>query len=233
MRIVVYGVPAARESARKLGAALGVRIFIDHFPLLSPATKIINYGNSVMYDYWDQVLINRPGAVRNCIDKVETFKILKKAGVKIPQFATNKKDIGKDWDTVVVRSDIYAAKNQGLDYWYRWRKKRIPDAPLYTKFFEHKKEFRVCVLRHEDKNYVEAYQKVSNGNGEWELIHVNHKTHDYMKDQCILAAEALKIDYVGFDVLYNSYADFVILEANSAPILTEEMVLHFKQLLGK
>jgi glutathione synthase/RimK-type ligase-like ATP-grasp enzyme len=49
---------------------------------------------------------------------------------------------------------------------------------------------------------------------------------------CIRAARALSIDYVGFDVLAQTKNDCVIIEANSGPILTEEAIDAFHELIG-
>lgn len=230
MDICVLGVPAASESAKKLAKALGCHAYIDQWAALKKKDAVINYGSTYIPGYWDyKNIINHPLAVARCIDKVKTLETLWAAGVRVPGFSTDKKDVSKHWEIVVVRSDVRAAKNKGMDYWYRRDKKRLPEAPLYTQYFEHKKEFRVVVLK---GKIVDVYQKVVE-NDEWSFYSVKHTSMKKMKDQCILAADALKIDYVGFDVVYNNANDFVILEANSAPILTPETVEAFKQLLGK
>ena len=62
------------------------------------------------------------------------------------------------------------------------------------------------------------------------------RSYNYLepiKEACLRAATALKIDYVGFDVLVNKQNEFVILEANSAPIATMEVLQAFKRLIKK
>lgn len=41
---------------------------------------------------------------------------------------------------------------------------------------------------------------------------------------CVKGAELLGIDYVGFDVLAKNKKDFRICEANSGPILTDDVL---------
>ena len=59
-------------------------------------------------------------------------------------------------------------------------------------------------------------------------VNFNHqapKGFEKIDEHCIKAAKALGIDYVGFDVLAHTKKDFVILEANSGAIMTDEAAL--------
>jgi len=175
-------------------------------------------------------LINSAKAVACCIDKLRTFTVLQEAGIKnIPEFTTNAAKT-KDWELVVVRKEVDGKGNAGMQY-INPEKQAIPDAPLYTKYFYHKTEYRVVVVP--EKNgimSVEAYEK-KNVDGEWEFLPDNSIHLDAMKAECIKAANALKIDHVGFDVLMDRQKKFVILEANSGPILLEDTVKAFKKML--
>jgi glutathione synthase/RimK-type ligase-like ATP-grasp enzyme len=76
-------------------------------------------------------------------------------------------------------------------------------------------------------NVVGRYLKEV-ANDEWHLNSMEAEGFEHIDKACIKAAEALKIDYVGFDVLSRGKRTFTILEANSAPILTEDAAAAIK-----
>ncbi len=188
---------------------------------------VINYGCNRKLTV--NAKINSATAISRCIDKHTTFSLLSKHDIPVPQYTLDK-NVAATWPCVVVRAEKDGAMNAGMEYCYpKGKAACVPDAELYTEYFNHKKEFRVVVLKNA---IIACYEKVREGD-EWMFY---ERTYQYLlpiKEACLMAAAALKIDYVGFDVLVNQDNEFVILEANSAPIITEDVMKAFKRLIKK
>lgn len=215
--IVVYSNPSAK-SAKKLAAAFGVRAmngWDDNFYGMRDK-RVFNYGCSAKTPC--KTVINSVAAVECCIDKVSTFQVLRHAGVPVPNFVTNQHQVPKHWEQIVCRADARGCKNEGMQIISQGE--AIPKAALYTEYFFHKKEYRVVVFK---GKVVAIYSKEEDGEGGWDLIFRVNKGFEAINKACLDAAKALNIDYVGFDVVAKTKKDFVILEANTGPILTEEV----------
>lgn len=166
--------------------------------------------------------INKRAAVKRCVDKIKTFETLHAAGVRVCMWATNKELASKLFERIVVRSKVDGRKAEDLDYFFQGDK--LPDAPLYTEYFEHKYEYRVVVFMGQvvGRYYKAETGFMPNGQVEWSFMVQPKRGFEQIDEACLKAAKALGIDYVGFDVVAKNKKDFVILEANSGPILTEE-----------
>lgn len=230
MNVIVVSPKASCKSAKALAEAIGA-VHCNPYEQdrydFSKYDGVINYGVSRKLRY--QNIVNTPEAVSICVDKLKTFEIFKKNGIAHPGFTTKKAEVPKDWETVVVRTDLYARANKGMDYWYAHEGKPLPDAVLYTKYFEHENEYRIVVLfgevmgRYIKKTIVDA----ESPDGRWDFLLMHKQGFEAVDAECIKAAKALGIDYVGFDVVENKKGQFQILEANSGPILTEEVSAKF------
>jgi len=78
--------------------------------------------------------------------------------------------------------------------------------------------------------YYKAETPDDKGVLEWSFNVQPKRGFEKMDEACLKAAKALGIDYVGFDVVAMNKNDFVILEANSGPILTgeaEEAIINY------
>lgn len=223
MKYIVAYVNACSESAKKLAAALGVRsIKADILGRVPNDTTVFNYGYGGFIDARN--LINSGSGVINCVDKIDTLKLLKRANVPCLQFCTDKRKIPKSWEWVVVRSTVSGDNGKGIKYVERGNK--IPKAPLYTEWYEHLYEYRIVVFK---GKVIGRYWKALHEDGFWHFEEQPKKGLKQASEACIQGALALGIDYVGFDVLYNSDEDFRICEANSGPIITDEVIKAIKR----
>lgn len=162
--------------------------------------------------------LNKPAAVSACVSKPKTFEALKKAGVNTVPYVLRKKDVPKDWDTVVIRTKKDGRKAEGLFYANQCDDEPIPDGELFTRHFDHKYEYRIMVFM---GKVVGRYYKREE-EGEWYFELQPAKGFETMDDHCLRAAKALGIDYVGFDVVAVNKKNFAILEANSGARITDE-----------
>ncbi len=228
MKILVISPKAAEDSAKRLAKELGAD-YINPYQtgrlVFMGYRVIINYGFSV--DIKTSVgtdVVNRPTNVRKCINKLKTLESLT-GQVPIPSYAQRIRDA---WGTVVCHTKPDGRKNEGIEYWHRDEGTPIPNAYLYTEYYHHRGEYRVVVLC---GKVVGRYRKVER-DGTWDLELRDKRGFEHMDEICIKAARVLGIDYVGFDVLAQTKNDCVIIEANSGPILTEEAIDAFHELIG-
>lgn len=174
---------------------------------------------------------NSPEAVSRCVDKRLTFQALRKASVPTCEW-TNDPKVAKEWGFAVCRERSDNRRNEGMTYWYQ-EEGPIPDAALYTKWFDHIREYRVVVFQGESFIY---FKSTDEEKGEWNLNFrpCRGPWLERMSTYAVDAADALGIDYVGFDVLMNSKGEVCFLEGNSSPVLCDEVRLaiinHFKDI---
>ena len=235
MKICVIHPTISKESAEELAQALGWDVcnpFKTNRRDSREYLGVFNYGcnRKIVANN----VINKSKSVATCINKVATYEVFKKAQIPTVNYVTRKQDIPKEWDIVVVRKEVDGAQAKDLDYWYQgpeWRRLHpflinCPDGALFTEYFEHAKELRVMVFCGQ---VVGVYKKVHQGGNMWVFVEV--RGHDVIKEHAIIAAKALDIDFVGFDVLVNKDNEYKFLEANSGCILTDEMIQSIKKYL--
>jgi hypothetical protein len=174
---------------------------------------VFSYGCSGRTDHNNR--LNSANAVATCVSKPATFNKLIQAKVSTVEYVTEK-PIPKHWDWVVIRDKTDGRKAEGLHY--HENNANVPDGVLYSEYFEHKYEYRIMVFKNE---VVGRYFKAED-NGDWYFNKQPPRAFEDMDEHCIRAAKAIGIDYVGFDVVANNKKDFRILEANSAPRITDE-----------
>jgi glutathione synthase/RimK-type ligase-like ATP-grasp enzyme len=189
--------------------------------MLGNIDHIFSYGCSEANQHVGH-LINKREAIQRCVDKIKTFEVLLERGVPVPAWTKDKVIASAVWERIVVRSKVDGRKAEDLDYYFQGDV--LPDAPLYTKYFEHKYEYRIVVFM--GKVVGRYYKKEdgvdASGQPEWSFMVQPKRGFEAIDDACLKASEALGIDFVGFDIVAMDKQHFVVLEANSGPILTEE-----------
>jgi glutathione synthase/RimK-type ligase-like ATP-grasp enzyme len=190
--------------------------FKDGRWLLEDYDVVFNYGYGG--DLRAKKVINPVPAVNRCVDKVSSFEAFNRAKVDTVAYTTEHAKIPKDWELVVVRKEVNGRKAEDFDY-FENKPGKVPHGRLYSEYFFHRYEYRVVVFMNK---VVGVYYKNRDKNDVWHFNVQPMKGFTKMGAQCIRAAKALGIDYVGFDVIANNKNTFKILEANSAPILTQE-----------
>lgn len=226
MKIAVLHPKLATESATELARALKASLinpFQEDRRDFRGYDVVFNYGCHRDFRYKE--IVNRGERVGICKNKVDTFNLLKKAGVPCPNYVTRKQDVPKEWVCVVCRDTVDGARAEGLDYVYQNFGKALPDAALYTEYFPHKYEYRIVVFKGQ---VVGRYRKEDKKDG-CHFILMHKQGFEKVDQDCRKAADFLGIDYVGFDVLENEKGEHIILEANSAPILTDEALKAIKR----
>lgn len=209
---------ALSESMNKAGLPCKVqRPYKDGY-IGEDGVKYINLGCSKFMQSGEYAL-NTPQSVLNCVDKRTTFKLL--SGLPIPRWCDKWEDIGDDWTGVVARAIVGGNNGDGLEYYDT--KEQVPKGlELYTETHYWSSEFRVIV----SLGRVFVYKKLSDKSGAWVFKKQVNKEYDKIVKTCVEAARRLGVEHVGFDVLAHNRNKFIILEANSGSLLSEEVIKH-------
>jgi len=218
MKICIIHPVIGKESAEELAEYLGADCSNPYQTQRRDYREydlLFNYGCNRKVKF--NRVINKSKSVGRCIDKIKTFEAFTEYNVPHPEYTDDKHKIPKHWDRIAIRKSKKG--NQATDLDYAYFGDEIPDAELYTKVYSSKFEFRIVVFM---GKVVGRYRKQAKGT-DWWLNPVDAEGFDHIDAACIEGAKALEIDYVGFDVLSRGKKTFTILEANSAPILTEEV----------
>lgn len=183
---------------------------------------VINYGcnRNILYNS----ILNTPKAVANCINKVETIRIITRAKIPTVRVALSKEEVPPHWQHISIHKTLNGSKGEGVTWVTQKNLHKIEEAAFFSEFFYHKKEFRIVCFQ--EATY--AYEKVQEGT-EWSFILREYQYLTPIRKACQEAKKALAIDFVGFDVLVAEDNSFVIIEANSGPIMTEELLEDFKE----
>lgn len=208
-RVSVIFPRACQKSAEELQQALDRK-------LKGRITKyIFSYGLSEV-DYMGVPRVNHATAIRRCINKVKTLSTFKRFKIPTVEYCTNHRDIPRHWDVIVVREKVDGKGNEGLHFVEAPLPNVFKHKPLYTNYFEHRMELRVVVFM--GKVFTYRKHQVLD---EWEFY--PFRAPKSLTEDAIRAAKGLGIDYVGFDVLYNNKGSYAFLEANSGPVLIEDV----------
>ena len=191
---------------------------------------IINWGNSQVPQWmkrWNnQVILNHPTAVALATNKLLTFEKFKVASVKHPEWTTDRLE-AEHWlqDTpVVIRKTLTGRGGQGIELALVGEPLPIL-APLYTKYFKKRDEFRVHVFNGKVIDFVQkkrtspdANNQIRNHGNGWVFAREDVVLPPCIAEESIKAVAALNLTFGAVDVGYNvKYDEPCVFEVNSAP----------------
>ena len=224
------------KSAFVLRKALGFgRLKIVH-PDKSPrgTELVINWGCTKTKPGAVCSFLNKPEKVAVAVNKLETFNVLKTAGIKVPEFTTDVA-VAKTWIEseykVLARFMLRSHSGNGIRI-IREMNELPTNAPLYVRYFKKKHEYRVHVLNGQVIDFVEkkkrsglneedpGYNKyIRSYNHGWVFCREGVTLPDTVKQECIKAVQALGLDFGAVDVGMNERGKIVVFEVNCAPAL--------------
>jgi len=211
---------------------------------LEEGAVVINYGRSEWPIWWrdDLKIVNSPDAVAVCANKIKCFKALNEFRVPTLEWTEDEK-VAWDWleegKRVYARTLLTSRRGRGIVIVHPGPPEPILTlAPLYTKAFPLRHEFRVFVaggkaidlvqkkrmgedkLRH--KGLAEADEDVRSYHKGWVFAHKNlnlgPKGRGRMEQIALDAVRACGLDYAAVDMLYAGRGGpMVVCEVNSAP----------------
>ena len=190
---------------------------------------IVNYGTSEKRNCLPGVtVLNHPDKVAAKYNKLDQYRLLEAAGVPVVKFTTEQRVV-RDW--LRDEYDVYArmASNSsgghGIVVIKAAREAIIPSAPVYTRRFRARREYRVHVFngqsidvsqkRKQEGARANAIRSFGNG---YVFCHNDVEAYPQaMVDASIAAVRALGLDFGAVDVLLMDNGNVAVLEVNSAP----------------
>lgn len=239
IRILPY--KRGSRSAAALATAMGVR----RVPLGRPSVvssrssdTIINWGNSGRRlptgGLGGNDIINSLESVARAGNKLEAFRAMQEAGVRVPEFTTEQ-SVAQEWldngYTVVERHTLTGHSGEGIRLVGQAENHHPADlqaAPLYVKYVMKTHEYRVHVVhgtvtdvqrkaRNTDIPVEQVNWQVRNHDNGFVFVRENVNPHSSALEQAIEAVEALGLDFGAVDIIWNvrQSAPYV-LEVNTA-----------------
>ena len=216
---------------------------------------IINWGNGSVPLWYKRFIslgmsvsksfLNHPDKTKIASNKLAAFRKMKKGGVSVPDFTTDRKE-ATDWlkdSVIVVRKLLSGHSGAGIEIVEP--KGEIPNAPLYVRYVKKKAEYRIHVFK---GKVIDAQHKRRKSGLEKEEIDTKVRNHDNgwvfckedinppkeVLDESLKAMEALQLDFGAVDVIYNDYeSKSYVLEVNCAPGLEGSTVTSYKDAILK
>ncbi len=216
---------------------------------------IVNYGYSAIPQWLSMMdeyeVINHWDAIRLSVDKRLTFQALNDNDVPCLEYTVSK-DTAQSWCDdgyhVIARTEVAASKGKGIVVVEPYTS--VPEAELYTAWYDKTDEHRVHVFRgeviavqqkvpmHEDyleeKNFT-YNDDICNYHNGWIFASKHSHPDMFRYDKkigtvAINATKALGLDYCGVDVLSiwtgtGKCKEAVVCESNTAPALGTPFVL--------
>lgn len=230
-RPIIYPYSMTSKSARQLKEALNTfLVYPDRAYIYRPNDLIINWGNSRFPTWWSEEAeyncLNSPARVYNAVSKIRTLGLLSHFGASTPEW-TEQRQTAKDWitngDLVFCRTLLSSSGGAGIVIARTIAE--LSYAPLYTKYVNNDKEYRIHVFR---GKVIMAVQKLVRRNSPTEyrgLIRNNDNTvfkqvevyPNIVAEKAICAVNALGLDFGAVDIGMNySEGKAYIFEVNTA-----------------
>lgn len=245
MSTKLYSYNRFSKSAKELSNALGIRR-IKHTGSKYHARDydvVINWGSSTLpANVHNATIINSPGCVSNAADKIEAFNILSESGVNVPEYTTSIAD-AKQWaaDGSVVVCRTLTRANSGRGIVIAEDAAQLVQAPLYTKYFRRKHEYRVHVVNGEIIDVQRKMRKrdVPDDQVNWQIRSHNNgfvfgregvEAPECVKDLAVKAVAALGLHFGAVDIGYSEKnMTAVVFEVNTAPGLEGQTLDNYKK----
>jgi glutathione synthase/RimK-type ligase-like ATP-grasp enzyme len=231
MKLYMYPYNMGSDSAKKIAQALEiVRVFPDGKYKSKEGHAIINWGNSSLPSWHkaDTKYLNHPTHVGNVTNKLRCFNILQRAGIAIPKYFSSKRDVIhyteglSEFPIIYCRTKLSGHSGEGIVL--ANSVSELVDAPLYTVYFNARKEWRVHVCNGKVIDFAKkAYKNnerpdrlirnVANG---WIFRRGGLELPDYLAKESIKAIEACGLDFGAVDIAEDREGNMCVYEINSA-----------------
>lgn len=160
-------------------------------------------------------------------DKLTQFQRFESANVPIPEFTCNI-DVARSWlpdGSIVCRTLLRSSEGKGIVI--ADTADQVVAAPLYTKYFKKKKEFRVHVFdgqvidvqeKRKKRDILERDTRIRNVHNGYVFCREGLMEPQQLRDIAIRAVSALGYRFGAVDIAYNEHRDeCVVFEVNSNP----------------
>lgn len=233
----IYAYNNGSKSAKALAEALNTKLLKHEGKPIRFKGPLINWGNSkdILRHVECGGCLNPPNAVRNAVNKLQAFKLMKE-GVSIPPWTESPQEAykwileGKD---VVIRNKLNGHSAEGLeivtpdDFLGQFDRNALKPAPLYTQYIKKNAEYRVHVFK--DKVFFvqrkarkldvpddQVNWQVRNLKGGFIYANVDVKVSEKVEKEAKAAIMALGLDFGAVDIIETKKGDVYVLEVNTA-----------------
>lgn len=237
VRFVLYPYKLASASCKSIAEALqrngvpSIRVYPDRNYHPRVDDIIVNWGNTQLPKWSTERMLNDPRAVAKAVNKLETFRVLKEAGVRTVPW-TEAGEEAEQWPLICERHKLEAHSGAGI--WVS-TPDTMHDALLYTKMLVPCEEYRVHVFNGEVIDYAKKLKLVDGEYVNEPNEHIKNHDHGYyfLRDvskregvcqRAIEAVAALGLTFGAVDVLRyknKSYALEVGTAAGLSPMGAE------------
>lgn len=229
------------RSARALADALGGRVLRKRGSTYRQRERdvIINWGGGDS-PYRGRYVLNSNGAIGRASNKLTAFREMERAGVSIPPFWTNQRDIPGDAYPVFARTLLSSHSGRGIVIC------NVPadlvPAPLYVGYIKKQDEYRIHVMSRNDEQSIISIQRKAKRNGVEDanfMIRNLDNGFVFVRDgvrppamvleEAKKAVRALGLDFGAVDVIWNAHRGTAyVLEVNTAPGLEGQTIEDYR-----
>lgn len=229
----IYAYNNGSKSAKALAEALNTKLLKHEGKPIRFKGPLINWGNSkdILRHVECGGCLNPPNAVRNAVNKLQAFKLMKE-GVSIPPW-TESLEEAVEWikqgSDVVVRHKLSGHSAEGLEIITTAEGHGgLTPAPLYTKYIKKDQEYRIHVFRgnvffvqrkarKKDVPDEQVNWQVRNLKGGFIYANVDVKVSEKVEKEAKAAIMALGLDFGAVDIIETKKGDAYVLEVNTSP----------------
>lgn len=224
------------ESAKKLAEAIGSRrIKSDNSRFIHrPNRVVINWGHNA-YPEWmkeESPVLNNPNSVLIATNKLSALQVMLERGVSVPEFTVDKAEAVNWGSDLIIRTILRGHGGEGTYYVPRLsiaeRVNLLNEGKLFTKYIKKTAEYRVHVFDGEVRDVQQKKKRtdlpndnvdfqIRNAQNGWVFCREGIEVPDAVKEQAILAVNALGLDFGAVDVIWNQVHGAFVLEVNTAP----------------
>lgn len=192
---------------------------------------VINWGSGTNHPRVNGLVLNKPQAVSEAINKLRSLQTMASVGVNTVEFTTDRAQV-LEWmarrePVVFCRTQLRSSEGRGIVI--AKRPDDVVPAPLYTYRFPKKTEFRVHVafgevidvtekrLRNGWRTIANRSEFIRNTSSGWVFCHNAVNISAEAKQQAVKAVAGLSLDFGAVDLAVNSRGDIKVFEVNTAP----------------
>ena len=245
MKLKVLPYKPGSQSAKALVDSLRPLAVIkkQRTPMLGRKKVLLNWGHSSpAFNLAGTTVLNKPEAINKASCKLTALKIMRAAGVLVPDFTSDINE-AKEWteDERIVFCRTMLRANSGKGIVIAKLSSEVVQAPLYTKYIRKEKEYRLhvfCgkVIDAVEKKRRQGFQESNNYNKYvrsyeqgWVFARDGILVSQVMKDVAIRAVQVLGLDFGAVDIVINREGYPVVLEVNTAPGLQGTTLANYKR----
>lgn len=244
MKLRVLPYKSYSESARAIVQALSPIAIMKKqtTPVYGRKKTVLNWGHSSpRFSLTGVTVLNKPEAVAKASNKLTALKVMKEAGVNVPEF-TNDINVAKEWieDERIVLCRTLLRANSGRGIVVAKTVTDLVAAPLYVKYIRKEREYRLHVFngqvidmveKKRRRGFIEStdYNKyIRSYEQGWVFVREGIQVTEETKAECIKAVQVLGLDFGAVDVVMNRDNNPVILEVNTSPGLQGTTLQKYK-----